>query len=282
MTSSRFSNPLAFYFVKGILMLVLVACLISAALQLGNLVFGRIPNISFGNGWNFGISNSPAIPVKADLNETIPDSSLYETYRYSNGTTGAGIHYIYRDKFPMLPIHFSTPQENGGTFVYGDTIVTHFFTIGDTPPVEIRSAAITQLELYIQPTRLPDKIIYLLPGLLGALLVAWCAWHLLRTLDSITKGNSFGSRNYRRLLKIGYGIVIVETLYILLSFTSYTRQVHVAFSSGIPHYREPFSLSGHPASPFQAGWLVAGFIIIIVSNAFKEGTLLQEENALTV
>lgn len=103
---------------------------------------------------------------------------------------------------------------------------------------------------------------------------AWIVLHnLWRIMQTVTKGMPFVRENARRLRIIGIAIIAFELLLTLAGY--FTRQwVAASFIIDGVTLRQSFDV--------DYDTIVAGLLILVLSEVFRHGTNLEEDQSLTV
>ena len=120
-----------------------------------------------------------------------------------------------------------------------------------------------------------NRIVWVLPGILITVAVAYVSWQLSKMLHSIGHNNEFHERNYERLNRAGLCIVFVNMALLLLDVIN-INVVRNFLNAPLMDVNSP-----HNESSFSFFFLLFGFILIILSKAFQRGAELQKDVELT-
>lgn len=241
-----------------------------------SIIFNFPPYITFGENSSsrIGVTDySRGVPVTVDISASIPDTSVY--IKNKNGN----ISYTIKEGSSWYE------NTNDSTVLHGDTIITEYglHTNKNSDKLRVTDLDFGSGKAYIQPASRLQLFILSLPSILQSAVLAYCAWQLAMLLAFIQSGESFITRNYRRLSKTGWAIV---GLYIAMFFYEIAlkqfNSLYVSFSSTIPGYQQPLSIHATPENTIGITWLIAGCIILILASAFRKGSRLQHEQDLTI
>jgi hypothetical protein len=120
-----------------------------------------------------------------------------------------------------------------------------------------------------------DRLVFLLPGIIMGLTVAYVCWELGKMLLSVQKNKQFREPNYKRLFNSGAAIIISNILLLMIGLvnnnagkliTASTAQGKNVLDEGIG---------------FSWAWVAVGCLFMILAKVFERGTELQKQEDLT-
>ena len=265
---------------RVVLILGGLGSLFAAVLLLLAMLFNIKPYVYTGKkAWGL-VEYSKGVPVKARSFVTLPDSTFRLHYESSGRKLTSFETRYKRDLFQQ-----SAMREGGADLQYADTILLEYrkYNGGSDEQVNVMSAKIDGMTLYMEPQNIRQRVLYYLPLILKFLVVAWGSWQLYRLLHSIVKGQPFRKDNAGRLLNIGWGIVLLQLFNFaidrILADREYTR---FHYESTIPNWRPPFDLYAQPEMQASFTLLTVGLMILILGAAFRQGAKLQRDKDLTI
>ena len=267
-------NWLIFKFSKGVLIISGAACWAAGLLLFLSVIFNFPPYLVLDKGkeligWT---DYKKGIPLEVKLNGEIPDTSI----AFDLGS-GKSIMNFYSGS----DLQFADRKNLNDSIIYSDIISTRYDLNASSKSnnhFSINGLRFETATLFIKPKNFGQKLLFSIPGILKFLVLGYCAWQLAMLLHFIEAGKDFRNINYRRLLKIGWAILLFEGFQFLFSLLQgRITWLNIDFSSSIPNYRQPFELAAYSSQAVSIGWLLAGAIALVIAKAFQKGSMLQEE-----
>ena len=205
-----FINWLIFGLTKGILVLLAACATLKAIILFSSILFNFHPYFRLDKETEIGfLEYKKGIPFTAHVNTEIPDSSI----GIDNGS-GIGLYNFFTGER-----NFLFDNRTQAPPKYSDAIRTSYEISNSSGIVEnarITGSQLNTVTLYLRPRSFIDKVLFSLPGILFLLIGGYCCWQLAMLLDSIYGGKSFHENSYRRLLKIGWAILIADASLMLI------------------------------------------------------------------
>ncbi len=256
-------------------MIVSVFSGITGIILLLSVIFNFPPYISGKDGSIGFLDFENGIPYNAPAGGSIPDSiEIIETSHGSSTIYSRPNDKYDREKF--------IPKGDIQSHI---KIVTNYENHAEKEDkIKINSSQINTIRFYIKAKTFGIKILFALPIILTLFTISFCSWKTGMLLHAIQNGFFFEHDNYKRILQIGFAILILQAILITLSIfqLQYIGYVNIQFNSSIPDYKQPFVLSADANIQINWGWIVAGCIFIILSKAFYKGHNLQKEQEGTI
>ncbi len=147
--------------------------------------------------------------------------------------------------------------------------------------VSMKPAAGEKLAKLVTTRALPLALVY----------VAFFAFlfeMLRRLFRNVARAESFTDRNVRLVRLIGYSILVfsiaaaVAQGWVERSFVEYLQQ-HTSVASLHMHVVEARNFQiDNTESPFQWSWFLSGLLVLALSEVFRQGMAIKNENDLTV
>ena len=144
-----------------------------------------------------------------------------------------------------------------------DAVAGHLPTgVSAQNPVEIAVA--------VNDPSAAERVVDALPNLLIAAIIIIVSWFVLRLLDDLRRGKPFSASNFRRVRKVaalvGIGAIVVSffdsvsNAQLLINRVPANPDMEVVFSMSVP-----------------IAWLAAMLLLLVVAEAFRRGTELQDD-----
>jgi hypothetical protein len=120
-----------------------------------------------------------------------------------------------------------------------------------------------------------DRLVFMLPGIIMALTVAYVCWELGKMLFSIRRNRQFHEPNYKRLFNSGAAIIISNILLLIISLVNNNagKLITVSTAQGKNVLDEGIG--------FSWAWMAVGCLFMILAKVFERGTELQKQEDLT-
>jgi hypothetical protein len=121
-----------------------------------------------------------------------------------------------------------------------------------------------------------DRLVFLLPGIIMGLTVAYVCWQLGKMLLSIQRNKQFHEPNYKRLFNSGVAIIISNLLLLIIGMMDNNAGKLIIDSTTQGKTVLDDKLG------FSWSWVAVGCIFMILAKVFQRGTELQKDHDLNV
>jgi hypothetical protein len=121
-----------------------------------------------------------------------------------------------------------------------------------------------------------DRLVFLLPGIIMGLTVAYACWQLGKMLHSIHRNKQFHEPNYKRLFNSGAAIILSNILLLVIKLVDSNagKLITDSATEGKTVLDEGLG--------FSWSWIAVGCLFMILAKVFQRGTELQEDHDLNV
>ncbi|ANI88357.1 hypothetical protein A9P82_02995 [Arachidicoccus ginsenosidimutans] len=144
---------------------------------------------------------------------------------------------------------------------------------------EVDNFTVDEFTVYVKPHDFKSRIALLLPRLIECLFWSFVCWNGAMFLDRIKQRVSFDENQIFRLRLIGIAAVIYGIIMCVVdAFLSY--YVFFVDYNIAPNATMTFYGQRKQSDVFY--WIIVGAIFLIVTNAFRQGRELQQEQDLTI
>jgi hypothetical protein len=278
------------------LIFIALFCAGNAVWFLAGAVFNFQPSTGYAiNGWNLNKEDAFGIPVPVKMNMVLPDTSirrvlLYGQYPdFGSVTTTKAVSriepaYAYSDSlnksFPLYTKDDSILLHSPNAVRYSDTITAFFSSLPsklNSKDPAITGAILTGGIVVVETQNRWLRLFLYLPVIIRLIACALVSWQMALLLREINKGYFFERNSFYRLKKVGWVFIISSLAQYIIYFFNHKRY-YAGFKSAALHYGLPipfdfFSL--RPSNSAEFSWMIAGYILIMISGVIKRKAQLK-------
>lgn len=263
---------------KGLLRFLSGLCALGGIGLLFSVLFNVRPDSNVISDWYSYLDFSKGIPIEAKTNLEIGDTSIvtYEKYAanmMSNPAGAVGQTKSNAYKAPILPGR--------------DSLFTHkkLYTRKGKVVNEVTVTAIhmNRAKLFLEAEKFSHRLYFSFPGIVTFFVASFCLWLLASLVSDIQQGSPFGKINRIRLQKIGWALLLLQSIFLIMNLTTFLLgKFNISFTGTLPDYPSHFDFHATPIMPLSPAWILIGITILILAHAFRDGEILQEDKDLIV